>query len=294
MMKIAIGSRKLDSKLAIYVEEMLDIFRDHNCSVIVGVSLQKSLQDYVPELADLKTFRNHQDIISEQPDYLFSLGGDGTFLQSVHYVKDSNIPVVGINMGRLGFLATINKDEIAESLELFFQKKFKIEKRSILQLDTENDLFGKNPYALNEVTVHKKDSSSMITVHTTLDDEFLNSYWADGLIVATPTGSTAYSLSCGGPIILPGSLNHVITPIAPHNLNVRPVVIPDDLVIRLKIDGREGNYLISLDSRSKTIEPDFELVIRKADFHLNIVQLEHEHFLDKMIKKMQWGLDSRN
>lgn len=293
-MKIAIGSRRLSKDLAVYVKELISIFKTHNCEILVGMSLQKSMQEYVPEIKEFTTFKNHQDIKKMMPDFMFSLGGDGTFLQAVHYIKSLDIPVVGINMGRLGFLATINKHEIRECMDLFFRNKFRVEKRSVLKLESDKDLFGDNPYALNEVTVHKKDSSSMITVHTYLDDHFLNSYWADGLIVATPTGSTAYSLSCGGPIILPGSKNHVITPIAPHNLNVRPVVVPDDKVIRLKIDGREGNYLVSLDSTSKTIEPDFELVIRKADFFLNIVELDHEHFLDTMRKKMNWGKDSRN
>ena len=209
-------------------------------------------------------------------------------------IRDSGIPVLGVNTGRLGFLANTSRDEIQMALHDLRDNKYRLQTRSLLTMVTEDNLFGEDNFALNELTVHKKDTSSMITIHTYIGDLFLNAYWADGLIVATPTGSTAYSLSCGGPIMVPGAQDYVITPIAPHNLNVRPVVVPDDRVIRLKIQGRGRDYLCSLDSRSVTIDSAIELTIKRAEFSLNVIQTEGQNFLSTIRNKMMWGLDRRN
>jgi NAD+ kinase len=191
-------------------------------------------------------------------------------------------------------LANISKDQIAQTMDLIKRKQFEFQKRSLLRIHTEENLFGDDNFALNEVTFHKKDTASMITVHASLDDKYLNSYWADGLIVATPTGSTAYSLSCGGPIITPGCQVHILTPIAPHNLNVRPMVVPDHMPIKLSLEGRERKYLISLDGNSKNIRQGEEVIITKAEFMINVIKFEDNNFLDTIRNKMLWGIDKRN
>jgi NAD+ kinase len=224
----------------------------------------------------------------------FSIGGDGTFLKTVSYIRNSQVPILGINLGRLGFLANIGDAFFEEAMELIFQKRYEYQQRSLIRVETERELFGNDNVAMNEVALLKKDTSSMITVHAYLDDKYLNSYWADGLIVATPTGSTAYNLSCGGPIITPGCQVHILTPVAPHNLNVRPVVVPDKMPIRLSVEGRERNYLVSLDGVSKNIHQREEVLIKKAEYMINVIKLEDTNFLDTIRNKMLWGLDSRN
>jgi NAD+ kinase len=202
--------------------------------------------------------------------------------------------VLGINTGRLGFLANVSGDKIKDAVDAIFGERYSIDKRSLIRLETNRALFGDTNYALNEITIHKKDSSSMIIIHTYLNGEYLNSYWADGLIIATPTGSTGYSLSCGGPIIAPQSENFVITPIAPHNLNVRPIVVSDKYVLSLQVAGRSQYFLASLDSRSVTIDSGIELAARKEEFGMNIVRLDGENFLSTLRNKLMWGLDVRN
>lgn len=238
-------------------------------------------------------YNQHSDI-DGQIDLLFAIGGDGTFLETIRIIRDSKIPVMGINTGRLGFLASTSKEEIVASLNDVKAGRFRLQSRSLIQLMTKDDLFGEDNFALNELTIHKKETASMITIHTYIEDLYLNSYWADGLIVSTPTGSTAYSLSCGGPIMVPGAADHVITPIAPHNLNVRPVVVPDSRTIRLNIESRGKNVLCSLDSRSVTIASSVELIVQKAPFQINVVQTEKQNFLHTIRTKMLWGIDRRN
>jgi NAD+ kinase len=223
-----------------------------------------------------------------------SIGGDGTFIKSVGFIRDSGVPILGINTGRLGFLANISKDQIQQTMEQVKAKNYDFQKRSLLRIQTEENIFGEDNFALNELTLQKKDTASMITVHASLDNKYLNSYWADGLIVSTPTGSTAYNLSCGGPIITPGCQVHILTPIAPHNLNVRPVVVPDHMPIKLKIEGRERKCLISLDGVSKNIRQDEEIIVTKAEFMINVVKFESNNFLDTIRNKMMWGIDARN
>ena len=228
-------------------------------------------------------------------DLLISFGGDGTLLDTVTMIKDSNIPVLGINAGRLGFLANITQEDIFLAVKALKNKDYKLDQRSLLKVKSKtlSEVKTSN-FALNEITVHKKDSSSMLKIDAFLDNEFLNSYWADGLIVATPTGSTAYSLSCGGPIISPGSNNFVITPVSPHNLNLRPMVVGDQAVIRLRAESRESQFLLTMDSRSITIENNEEIFISKADFSIKLIELPDHNFFKTIRNKLFWGKDSRN
>ncbi len=234
------------------------------------------------------------DDIPDKVKLLFSIGGDGTFLKSVMTLQNKSIPVVGINLGRLGFLSDISRDDMDEAIELILNEKYQIEKRSVFRVKGHDRLFGNFNYALNELTVTKLDTMSMINIHTYLNDEFLNTYWADGLIVATPTGSTAYSLSVGGPIVTPDSQSFVISPIAPHNLTVRPIVVPDNNKITLKVDGRGTQFLASLDSRSKALDFPGELEIYKANFYVQTLKLEGHSFFSTLRNKLMWGADKRN
>lgn len=292
-MNVAIYGRKVTKQDAYDYEQLLKILRDFGWNAVLEENLKDQLVKKTGFGKECDTFSSHRDL-KTGIDFAFSVGGDGTFIQTVSYIRDSGVPILGINTGRLGFLANISRDQIHSTMELVKQQKYLFQKRSLLRVETENDLFGEDNIALNEVTVHKKDTASMITVHATLDGNYLNSYWADGLIVATPTGSTAYSLSCGGPIITPGCQVHILTPIAPHNLNVRPVVVPDHMPIKLQIEGRERKYLISLDSNSKNIPQGAELTIRKAEFMINVMKFEDNTFLDTIRNKMLWGIDKRN
>ena len=240
-----------------------------------------------------QTFTTHLDLKSGF-DLMISLGGDGTFLKAVSFIRDSGVPILGINTGRLGFLSNLSKSQIAQTLQRFNDGQYEFQKRSLLRVQTDNDLFADENFALNELTLQKKDTSSMIKVQAYLGDKFLNTYWADGLIVATPTGSTAYSLSCGGPIITPGCQVHILTPIAPHNLNVRPVVVPDHMPISLQVEGRDRTYLLSLDGHSQHIKQGEKVIITKAEFMINVVKFEDNNFLDTIRNKMFWGSDTRN
>lgn len=227
-------------------------------------------------------------------DMLFSFGGDGTMLDTITFVGNSNIPIIGINLGRLGFLAAISEEDVDDALSSLVQGSYTIEKRSLLHLDANIPLFGDSPFGLNEFTIHRKDSSSMIKIHTYLNGEFLNTYWADGLIVATPTGSTGYSLSCGGPVVFPQASNFVITPVAPHNLNLRSIVVPDDGIISFEVEGRSDTFLCTLDSRSETITSDTQLAIRKENFSISLVRPHEHNFLKTIRQKLYWGIDKRN
>jgi NAD+ kinase len=240
-------------------------------------------------------FSSYEDL-DDSFDFFFSVGGDGTILRTILFVRDLNIPIVGINTGRLGFLATLQKEDITAAIDELFSGRYKVVKRSLLEITTNptvKDLTALN-FALNEIAVSRKNTTSMITVATFIDGEYLSSYWADGLIISTPTGSTGYSLSCGGPVITPDTDAFVLTPIAPHNLNARPLVIPDNKKIRLEISGRENSYLVSLDSRIATVDNKTEIIINKAPFHVNMVELTSESFLKTLRKKLLWGEDKRN
>jgi len=292
-MNVAIYGKKINKQSLAHFSEVLAILKDFGWNPVIEKELKKHLVSKIGLSPMTDEFSSHNDF-HHGIDLTLSMGGDGTFIKSVGFIRNSGVPIVGINTGRLGFLANISKDQIAQTMDLIKRKEFEFQKRSLLRIHTEENLFGDDNFALNEVTFHKKDTASMITVHASLDDKYLNSYWADGLIVATPTGSTAYSLSCGGPIITPGCQVHILTPIAPHNLNVRPMVVPDHMPIKLSLEGRERKYLISLDGNSKNIRQGEEVVITKAEFMINVIKFEDNNFLDTIRNKMLWGIDKRN
>jgi NAD+ kinase len=292
-MNVAIYGRKVNKQSIVYFNEVLNALNAFGWNPVLEKELKEQLVAKGGLSEKIDEFSSHADFKSGI-DLTLSLGGDGTFIKTVGFIRDSGVPIIGINTGRLGFLANISKEQIKASLDQFRDKKFEYQKRSLLRIHTEENLFGDDNFALNEVTIQKRDTASMITVHASLDNKYLNSYWADGLIVATPTGSTAYNLSCGGPIITPGCQVHILTPIAPHNLNVRPVVVPDHMPIKLSIEGRERRYLISLDGNSKNIRQGEEVLISKAEFMINVVKFEDNNFLDTIRNKMLWGIDKRN
>jgi NAD+ kinase len=292
-MNIAVFGRTVTKLNAEYYSEILGILKDFGWNPVLHKDLKDLLVKKVGISPDTDQFESYKDFESGI-DMSLSIGGDGTFIQNVKFIRDSNVPVLGINTGRLGFLANISKDDIQAAMDFVNRKEFVIQKRSMLRVETERNIFGDDNIALNEVALQKKDTSSMITVNTYLEDKYLNSYWADGLIVATPSGSTAYSLSCGGPIVTPGCQVHILTPIAPHNLNVRPMVVPDHMPIKLSIEGRSRNHLISIDGDSKNIRQDENVTIHKADFMINVVKFEDNNFLDTIRNKMLWGSDKRN
>jgi len=292
-MNVAIYGRKVNKQSLVYFNELFEALNAFGWTPVLEKELKEQLVAKGGISEKIDEFTSHADLKSGI-DLTISLGGDGTFIKTVGFIRDSGVPIIGINTGRLGFLANISKEQIKVALEQFSEKKFEFQKRSLLRVQTEEHLFGEDNFALNEVTIQKRDTASMITVHASLDNKYLNSYWADGLIVSTPTGSTAYSLSCGGPIITPGCQVHILTPIAPHNLNVRPVVVPDHMPIKLSIEGRERRYLISLDGNSKNIRQGEEVLITKAEFMINVVKFEDNNFLDTIRNKMLWGIDKRN
>ncbi|WP_053978154.1 NAD kinase [Mangrovimonas xylaniphaga] len=292
-MKIAIYGQFYNSNTTFCIATLLDFLKSKKAEVYVEHSFFEMLQnEHNINLYNFDTFTT----LDNSYDLLISIGGDGTILRAITHVRDCNIPIVGINTGRLGFLATIQTDEIENALNNILIGNYKISERILLSVTTEpenKDLI-ETSFALNEVAVSRKNTTSMITVETHLDDEYLTSYWSDGLIISTPTGSTGYSLSCGGPVIMPEAHNLVITPIAPHNLNARPLVISDDTKIQLKVDGREDHYLISLDSRITTLHNSTVVTIKKAPFTIKMVELVHESFITTLRKKLLWGEDKRN
>lgn len=292
-MQIAIYGRSTNDNTSEYIQQLFHKLNEYKTEILIYEPFYNFLKQKLELTGNIKTFSTHTDL-KGKVDAMLSLGGDGTFLETLAFVRDSGIPVLGINTGRLGFLANVAKTEINMAIEALMNKKFSIETRSLLSVTGPKGIFGEVNYGLNELTVMKKDTSSMITINAYINGDYLNSYFADGLIIATPTGSTAYSLSCGGPLVMPGSENFVITPVAPHNLNVRPLVISDNNVITLKVEGRSPNYLVTLDSRSEVIESNIELTIKKATFSAHLIKLENQSFFTTMRNKLLWGLDKRN
>lgn len=292
-MQVAIYGRKVNKQTSPYFVEVLKLLEDFGWKIILEDELNQILLNKAVISKNYQTFKTYKDF-NAGIDLAISMGGDGTFLKTVGYIRNSGVPIMGINTGRLGFLANISKDQIHATLSQVKDKNYDFQKRSLLRVNTEDDLFGEDNFALNELTLHKKDTSSMVTVHASLDNKYLNSYWADGLIVSTPTGSTAYNLSCGGPIITPGCQVHILTPVAAHNLNVRPMVVPDHLPISLSLEGRDRSYLVSLDGNSKNIKQGETILVTKAEFMINVVKFEDNNFLDTIRNKMLWGIDTRN
>lgn len=246
-----------------------------------------------PEL-DISLISDYTSLKAEKIDVVITCGGDGTILGATTLIRDLSIPILGLNLGRLGFLASVEQGLIDESLEKLFQGLYTIEERSMIRLESEPELFKGLNFALNDFTLHKRDTSSMITIHTYINGDYLTSYWSDGLIISTPTGSTGYSLSCGGPIIFPESNSFVITPVAPHNLTIRPLVISDDVVISFDIEGRSKSFLCTLDSRFESISPKHQVAVRKCEFNTKLIILHGLSFLRTIHEKLSWGADSRN
>ena len=291
-MQIAIYGRKISKqnlKSFYYVFELIQSF---GWKLMIEEELANSIDQKKKIDFVYNTFNSDKDLKSGV-DLVISMGGDGTFLKCVSYIKNSGVPIMGINIGRLGFLANVSLDQISEAFHDIKAKKYVFQKRSLLKVEVEGALDGEY-FAMNELTIHKKDTTSMVAVNVSLDDNFLNTYWSDGLIVSTPTGSTAYNLSCGGPIITPGCQVHIITPIAAHNLNVRPVVVPDHMPIKLSVEGRNRSYLMSIDGKSISIKQGQEIKIMKAGFMINVIKFENNNFLDTIRNKMLWGSDKRN
>ncbi|MBG6186342.1 NAD kinase [Flavobacterium sp. CAN_S2] len=294
-MKVAIYGQYYQNSTEPIINDIFVFFNKNNVEMIIESHFLLMLNERKIVENKYKTFTSHTELDSSF-DMLISIGGDGTILRAATLVRDSGIPILGINAGRLGFLATVQKENIAEFMQFVIDKKYSISKRALLSLTCfpANESIDEINFAMNEITVSRKDTTSMITIDTYLNDEFLNSYWADGLIISTPTGSTGYSLSCGGPILTPDVKSLVITPIAPHNLTARPLVVPDETEIRLKVSGREENYLVSLDSRVTSVKNESVLTLKKTPFQINMVEIPEETFLKTLRSKLLWGQDKRN
>lgn len=292
-MRIAIYSRGIESNQQQDIKLLLDELAQHKIEPVFFQDFFNQFYSCVDLGTSYSTFNSYADI-NESIDCLISLGGDGTLLDTVTLVRDKGTPILGINYGRLGFLANIGREELHTAIAALANQTYVTDHRTLIHIDANLPLFGDVPYGLNEFTLHKKDTSPMIKIHTYLNGEFLNTYWADGLIVSTPTGSTGYSLSCNGPVVFPDSGSFVITPVAPHNLNIRPIVVPDDNIVSFEVEGRTDGFLCSLDSRREVVAKETQLAVKKEKFGLNLIRLNENNFLQTLRNKLSWGLDKRN
>ncbi|TBR18990.1 MAG: NAD kinase [Chitinophagaceae bacterium] len=292
-MKIAIYSRIIEGDNNSDIQHFFDELEKQNIEAVVFLPLMEQLRGIVRLPKTTTSFYLSEDLNNEI-DYVVSLGGDGTLLDAVTLVRDKGIPILGINFGRLGFLASIGRDQMEGVVKAFSNRTFVVDKRTLIHLDANISMFGPVPFALNEFAIHKRDTASLIKIHTYLNGEFLNTYWADGLIVSTPTGSTGYSLSCNGPIVFPDSGSFVITPVAPHNLNVRSIVVPDNNVISFEVESRTEQIICAMDSRREIVSKDVQLAVKKENFSLNLLRPAENNFLQTLQHKLTWGLDRRN
>lgn len=292
MIKIGIFGKNLSRETFPFIQNLFNKLSSVYAQVYIHEEIYSLVEQHIMMQQPI-IFQNHEEIKGKL-DFFLSLGGDGNMLSAVTLVRDSGIPILGINLGRLGFLASINKEQIDKAIDCLVEKRYTIDSRSLLNVSSDTPIFGDLNFALNEFSIYKRVPNSLISVIVHVNGQYLNSYWADGLIVATPTGSTAYSLSTGGPILHPDSHNFIITPIAPHNLSVRPVVIPDDRTISLKVSERDGGFLVSLDSRTLELESGVELNLKKESFSISLVRLPEETFFGTIRAKLLWGLDKRN
>ncbi len=287
-MKVAIYSRGLELEQGSQLHLLINELAKQGFGVIIYQPLATQFG-----VTDHEVFNSAEDL-HPSLDCIISLGGDGTLLDTITYVHDKNIPVLGINFGRLGFLASIGKDELASAVDALANRTYLVDKRTLIHLDASIPLFGNASFALNEFAIHKRDTSSMIKIHTYLNGEFLNSYWADGLVVSTPTGSTGYNMSCNGPIVFPDSNSFVITPVAPHNLTVRSIVVPDSNIISFEVEGRTEEFICALDARREIVSKDIQLAVKKERFTVSLIRLNENSFLSTLRTKLTWGLDRRN
>jgi NAD+ kinase len=292
-MKVCVHGKEFKKESAPVILKIFEVLARNQAEIHISSKFDSHLKHH-PAFKGLDRLVYEAGTVLTGYDFFISIGGDGTLLESVTHIGPSEIPIMGVNTGRLGFLATISKEDVQNSIQKVIDKSYTLDQRAILKLETDQKTFGPLNFALNDFTIVKKDTSSMITIHTFIDGEFLNSYWADGIIVATPTGSTGYSLSCGGPLIFPRSGNFALTPVSPHNLTVRPIIVSDSAEISFQIEGRSRKFLISLDSRISTIDHTVELKVKKGDFRVNLIQLEGQHYFKTLRQKLNWGLDIRN
>ena len=292
-MKAAIYSRVIEEEQQHNIQVFFDELERQKITPVIFNQYYEQIKNIIRLPVDTAVFSVAEDL-TPQIEFMISLGGDGTLLDTVTLVRDKNISIIGINFGRLGFLASIGQDEVKIAVQAIARRTFVTDKRTLIHLDADLPLFGNVPYALNEFALHKRDTASMIKIHTYLNGEFLNTYWADGVILATPTGSTGYSLSCGGPIVFPDSKSFVITPVAPHNLNVRPLIVPDDNIISFEVESRSENIICSLDSRREIVGKNVSLAVRKESFSVSLMRLSENNFLQTLHNKLTWGLDKRN
>jgi NAD+ kinase len=292
-MKVAIYSRLLEEDKRSDVQFLFEELTRQKIAVSVFLPFYEEIKDRINLPSEISTFYLADDL-KEEIDFVISLGGDGTLLDTVTLVRDKGIPIMGINFGRLGFLAGIGREQLADAVKALRKQTYVIDKRTMIHLDASISMFGNVPFALNEFSIHKRDTAPMIKIHTYLNGEFLNTYWADGLIVATPTGSTGYSLSCNGPIVFPDSGSFIITPVAPHNLNVRPIMVSDSNIISFEIESRTDQIICALDSRREIVSKNVQLAVKKESFLLNLVRLTENNFLQTLHNKLTWGLDKRN
>jgi NAD+ kinase len=292
-MKVAIYSRGLDTEQGAHLDILLEALTRFEVCILIYQPLLLQFNHVTIRFPTLVPFATSADL-PEELDCLISLGGDGTLLDTVTLVRNKKIPVLGINFGRLGFLAGISREELSSAVDALVNRTFIIDKRTLIHLDSDKNLFGDAPFGLNEFAIHKRDTSPMIKVHAYLNGEFLNTYWADGLIVSTPTGSTGYNMSCNGPILFPESSSFVITPVAPHNLNVRSIIVPDTSVISFEIESRADMFICALDARREIVDKSIQLAVKKEAFGVNLVRLNENSFLSTLRTKLAWGLDKRN
>ena len=292
-MKAAIYSRVFDQQQQKDLQDFFEELAAFKIQPVIFHDFYAQVKDHLHLPADTTTF-SLAGGIGDDVEFIVSLGGDGTLLDTITIVRDKPVAIMGINFGRLGFLASIGRDEVRAAVKAMAHRAYVVDRRTLIHVDASIPLFGDVPYALNEFSIHKRDVASMIKIHTYLNGEFLNTYWTDGLIVATPTGSTGYSLSCNGPIVFPDSGSFVITPVAPHNLNVRPIVVPDGHVISFEIESRSGEIICALDSRREIVHKDVQLAVRKESFDVQLVRLSENNFLQTLRNKLTWGLDKRN
>ena len=292
-MKVAIYSRGGENVQSADLQNLTDELAKVRINPVVHEDLFLQLSHDLTDASSINTFKDSEDL-DDTFDCMISLGGDGTLLDTVTLVRDKNIPVLGINFGRLGFLASLGKENLETVVQALANHSYVVDQRTLIHMDANIPLFGDTPYGLNEFAIHKRDTSSMIKIHTYLNGEFLNTYWADGLIVATPTGSTGYSLSCNGPVVFPDSRSFVITPVAPHNLNVRPIIVPDNNIISFELEGRTDQFICTLDSRKEFVDRNVQLAVKKEKFGINLIRLNENNFLQTLRNKLSWGLDKRN
>jgi NAD+ kinase len=292
-MKIAIYSRILEEEKRSDIQLFFDEISKQKISIVIFLPFFEEIKDRIKLPEDISTFYLSEDL-NEEIDFVISLGGDGTLLDTVTLVRDKGIPIMGINFGRLGFLAGIGREQLDDAVKALAKQAYVVDKRTLIHLDASISMFGHVPFGLNEFSIHKRDTAPMIKIHTYLNGEFLNTYWADGLIVATPTGSTGYSLSCNGPIVFPDSGSFLITPVAPHNLNVRSILVPDNNIISFEIESRADQIICALDSRREIVSKNVQLAVKKETFSVNLVRLTENNFLQTLHNKLTWGLDRRN